>query len=169
MYKKQNCKELLLDMYAFTPIGVVYIKTLRPSGMNVVKFLHFETTLSSIMEFIESTNVVQFIIDDNNDEFKPPKDMCCRKYPWIYWTRCATFGVEFLWEAMYHIPFVRCTIEVAKWIVLYIYKYKARVLLKGVHKKGDFIASNVFNLMSLLEVESELQTLQLSIRTLSNE
>jgi hypothetical protein len=43
------------------------------------------------------------------------------------------------------------------------------VLLREVHKKDDFITLDVFNLISLLKVESELQTLKVSTGTLSNE
>jgi hypothetical protein len=60
-------------------------------------------------------------------------------------------------------------IEVAKLIVLYIYKYKVKNVLRGVYKKDDYFASKVFKLISLIEVESELQTLKVSIGTLSNE
>jgi hypothetical protein len=62
-----------------------------------------------------------------------------------------------------------CEIEVVKLIVIYIYKYKVNVLLKKVYKKDDFITPDVFNLISLLKVERELQTLKASTGTLSNE
>jgi translation initiation factor 2 alpha subunit (eIF-2alpha) len=61
------------------------------------------------------------------------------------------------------------TIEVAKLIVIYIYKHKVNMSLRRVHKKKKkkkFIASHFFMLISLLEVESELQALDISILTL---
>jgi hypothetical protein len=64
---------------------------------------------------------------------------------------------------------VRNITRVAKLIVLYIYKYRVKNVLRRVYKKYDHFASEIFMLISLLEVESELQTLKVSIGTLSNE
>ena len=108
------------------------------------------------------------IINDDN-EIEAPKDMLCSKYPCIYLTQCATGEIEFLRRKIYDISDVWCTIKVAKLIVIYIYKYKVDVLLKEVHKKDDFITSDVFNFISLFKVESELQTLKVYTEILSNE
>ena len=93
IYKIRYGKELLLDIYAYTPIGVACIKTFFI--LDVKELFCLETTFSSIIGFIGPTNVVQLIINDN-DENKGSKDMLCYKYPWIYLTRYATSEIKFL-------------------------------------------------------------------------
>jgi hypothetical protein len=109
-------------------------------------------------------------IDNDNhgdsEKVSETKDMLSRKYHWTYQTSCATHGIGLLLRKIYNVPFMYNTIEVAKWIVLYIYKNKVNVSLRRVHKKKDVIASHFVLLTSLLEVESELQPLELSILTL---
>ncbi|XP_059433741.1 uncharacterized protein LOC132166902 [Corylus avellana] len=166
------CNEWLRDIYAYTPIGVACIKRLKnPFGLASDEYFFSETTLSSVMEVIGLTNVVQFIDnyydDDDDDDIGPIKDMFCHKYPWIY--RYSTVDIFSPYEEICDIPVVQCTMTVAKWIVLYIYKYKVNISSRVVHKKDGFIDADVFKLMSLLEVESELQNLEVSIGTLSNE
>jgi hypothetical protein len=52
---------------------------------------------------------------------------------------------------------------------IYIYKHKVSVAIRRVHKKDDLLASDFLMLKSLLQVESELQALQVSIITLSSD
>jgi len=93
-----------------------------------------------------------------------------KKYPWIYMTNCATHGIELLLEKIYDSCFVNNTIQVAKLIVTYIFKLNVSVPLRRVHKRReDYISFEICMLISLLEVEDELQALQVSIITLSTD
>ena len=138
-----------------------------------VEELHlFEEAMSSIVEEIGPRHVVQFIINndsDDSDEIRSTKDKL-KKYAWIYVTNCATRGIGLLLEKIYYISFVYNTIQVAKLIVTYIYKHNVSVPLRKVHKRrNDYISFNICMLISLLEVEDELQALQMSIITLSTD
>jgi hypothetical protein len=183
MYNLWTSRTLVIkhmDIFAYTPIGVA---CMYPPDRISGDIHFFEQTMSSIMELIGPTNVVQFIIhnqidyhrgyndinDDGSDEVSSTKAMLSRKYPWIYQTSCANSGIELLLRKIYNVPFVCNTIQVAEWIVLYIYKHKVNVSIRRVHKKRDFFASNFLMLKSLLEVESEFQALQVSIVTLSSD
>ncbi|XP_059439605.1 uncharacterized protein LOC132172169 [Corylus avellana] len=160
-----------VDIYAYTPIGVACMDPPDSMGRDIYCF---ELMMSSILDLIGPTNVVQFIInndddDGDGDEVSKIKDMLHIKYPWICQTPCATRGIELLLSKVYDVPFVYNTIKVAKWVVLYVYEHKVNVPLRRVHRKKDFKASDCFLLIPLLEVESELQALQVSIATLSSD
>ncbi|XP_062175353.1 uncharacterized protein LOC133880419 [Alnus glutinosa] len=165
-WRNSSTMDTLVDIFAYTPIGVAYIALLDNK-------LCFEEIVSSIIESIGPTNVVQFIFNDCRcyiGEFKSTKDMRYEKYPWIYQTPCANHGFRSLLNNIYNVPFVSIITNAAKWIVLYIYKHKVNVpSLRRVQAKKDSIASGFFMLMSLLEVESELKALQVSIVTLSSD
>jgi hypothetical protein len=100
IYKIRYGKKLLLDIYAYTPIGVECIKT--SLSLDVDKLFCFKTIISSIIGFIGPTNVVQLIINDD-DEIDAPKDMFYYKYHCIYLTRCITSEIEFLQRKIYDI------------------------------------------------------------------
>jgi hypothetical protein len=153
-----------VDTFAYTPIGMVC--------MNPPFYSDFKETMSYIMMLFGTANAVQFIIDNddgNMDHGSSIKDILTKEYPRIFQTPCATHGVRLLLRKIALVPFVHNTLTVAKWIVAYIFKHKVNVSLRRVHKMKSDVASLFFTLISLLEVESELQALQVSIVTLSSD
>lgn len=156
-------------IFAYTPRGLA---CMDPSEYPMDELFLFEEAMSSIVEEIGPRHVVKFITNNDSDdsvEIRSTKDML-KKYPWIYMTNCATHGIGLLLKKIYFISFVYNTIEVAKLIVTYIYRHNVSVPLRRVHKrKNDYISFNICLLISLLEVEDELQALQVSIITLSTD
>ncbi|XP_062174923.1 uncharacterized protein LOC133880065 [Alnus glutinosa] len=150
------------DIFAYTPKGMVC--------MNPPFYSDFEETMSYIMMFFGHANAVQFIIDNddcNTEKYGSSiKDFLTKEYPGIYQTPCATHGIRLLLRKIADVPFVHNTLTVAKWIVEYIFRCKVDVSLRRVHKMKSNVASYFFSLISLLEVESELQAVQVPIVTL---
>jgi hypothetical protein len=170
-----------VDVFAYTPIGMVCMNP--PRGMPCVKppigmacmnlyylfCLNFKDIMSDIMMLFGTANAVQFIIDEDDVKMPSIMDILTKEYPQIYQTPCATRGIRLLLRKIALVPFVHNTLEVANWIVSYILKYKVNVTLRRVHKTKSDVASRFFNLISLLEVESELQAFQVSIVTMSSD
>ena len=168
IWKKPSFFNLQDNIFAYTPIGVACMDPSTLDQHNIFQFS--EGKIFSVIESIGATNVVQLIID-NNDDLISSSDKCeLGMYPWIYQSSCAACEIGSLLDKIYDVPWVYNTLKVAEWIVLYIYKNKVNVSLRRVQRKKHFmVVSHFFRLMSLLEVESELQGLQVSIVTFSSD
>jgi hypothetical protein len=157
------------DIFAYTPIGMVFVSP------PILFFSNFEETMSNVMMLFRPANAVQFIIDDDDDDddkIEPDNSIVrilTKEYPQIYQTPCATCGIRLLLQKIAHVPFVDNILKVASWIVSYIFKHKVNVSLRRVHKTKSDVASRFFNLISLLEVESEFQAFHVSFVTLSSD
>ena len=117
-----------------------------------------------------TNNVVQ-LITDNTANFESAGDMLINKYPRLYKTRCAAYGIQLLLKDICEeVDWVQKIINDAKLIVSYMYEdciilslmkeYTNEKELK--HPCTSMFSSNFLMLQSILNVQDELQLLVVS-------
>ena len=83
-----------INVSAYPPSGAIFLKSFEVSRAKITT-LYIKDIISSVIDEIGSDKVVQLIID-NTTNFESTGDMLIGKYPRLYITRCAAYGIQML-------------------------------------------------------------------------
>ncbi|XP_030940180.1 uncharacterized protein LOC115965129 [Quercus lobata] len=158
-----------INIIAYSPSGAIFLKSFEVSRDKITA-LYIKDLISSVIEEIGPNNVVQ-LITDNTTNFESTGDMLINKYPRLYKTRCAAYGIQLLLKDICEeVDWAQKIINDAKLIVSYMYEdciilslmkeYTNEKELK--HPCTSMFSSNFLMLQSILNVRDELQLLVVS-------
>ena len=101
--------------------------------------LYIKDIISSVIDEIGSDKVIQLIIN-NTTNFESTGDILIGKYPRLYISRCAAYGIQMLLKDICEqVDWVKKIVRDAKSIVSYMYKDSIVLSLMGEytnHKIG---------------------------------
>ncbi|XP_023914363.1 uncharacterized protein LOC112025916 [Quercus suber] len=154
-----------ININAKSPSGVIFLKSFEVSKDKITT-LYIKDIISSVIEEIGSDNFVQLIIDSTTN-FEPAGDMLIGKYPRLYKTRCATYGIQLLLKDICEeVDWVQKIISDAKSVVSYLYMDSIILSLmreytnhKELKHLGTSRSPSFLMLQSILNVRDELQLL----------
>ncbi|XP_030941199.1 uncharacterized protein LOC115966005 [Quercus lobata] len=154
-----------ININAKSPSGAIFLNSFEVSKDKITT-PYIKDIISSVIEEIGSDNIVQLIID-NTTNFEFAGDMLIAKYPRLYKTRCATYGIRLLLKDICEeVDWVQKIISDAKSIVSYMYMDSIILSLMREytnHKELKHLrtsrSSSCLMLQSILNVRDELQLL----------
>uniref|UniRef100_A0A7N2RCL3 Uncharacterized protein n=1 Tax=Quercus lobata TaxID=97700 RepID=A0A7N2RCL3_QUELO len=155
-----------INVSAYSPSGAIFLNSFEVSRAKITT-LYIKDIISSIIDDIGSDKVVQLIIDYTTN-FESIGDMLIGKYPRLFITRCAAYGIQMLLKDICEeVDWVKKIVRDAKSIVSYMYKDSIVLSLMGEytnhkelkHPCTSRFSSNFLMLQSILNVQDELQLL----------
>lgn len=187
-----NSKLECLNFFVCSPGGWICLEKVRVPEEGTT-FHSFKDNVCRIIESLGPKNVVQVILDDSKNSmvccftdfkgdnfFSEVIEVIQRKYTWIYLSRCAAGELgEILRCICSDVICIRETIQLAKRIFKYMCKHNStlKLLRKQQHPRNEEyscseknkIATELFMLNSILQIEKELRALQIPMAPASRE
>lgn len=151
-----------LHIYAASPKGVVYLKSLSMVGHMRDDQYVFDS-ISSVIDEIGSQNVIQLISDYPN--YEPVGHMIEEKYPNIFMVNCATHCIALMLKELEDLEHVSPILQAARRVINFLYKNQHVLNLMRTHTNGSHlkrpaatrISTDFIYLHSLLKVELVLR------------